>query len=1048
MDAVTSCPSCGTELRPTAKFCDHCGAPIASAAGAAEYKQVTVLFADVVHSMDIAVSVDAERLREIMADLVNRCATVITRYGGTVDKFTGDGVMAVFGAPVALEGHAFHACLAALEVQKEVTRLAAAIALPDGLQLQVRVGLDSGRVVVGKLGSGPMGYTAVGEHVGMAERMESIAPAGAVMVSESTARLVEDVAVLGERELVHIKGVADPVPARRLLSVEALHGPIGREESTLVGRRWELAVLDGILDQAVDGRGCVVTVMGPSGIGKSRLVRELMSTARSRGIEVFWTSCQAYTRGIPFYAAAALLRAALDVTDRDAAVARQQVRARIPDANPEDMLLLDDLLGIADPDVELPRIDPDARRRRLTALVDAVSVARKAPAVYVVEDVHWIDEVSELMLAGFLAVIPQTHAMAVFDYRPEYHGALTHAHNAQMITLAPLSASLSAALIAELLGPDPSVANLAGRIAERAAGNPFFIEEIVRELAERGVLNGTRGNYLCHLDVAEVSVPATLEATIASRIDRLTPPAKRTLCAAAVIGSPFDAELLTSLGVEPSFGELLDVQLIDQVMFVPRAEYAIRHPMIRTVAYESQLKSDRTRLHRRLAAAIEARDPQSCEENAALIAGHLEAAGDLAAAYSWRMRAGMWSWNRDLVAATTNWQQALAVADRLPGDDPGRIAMRIAPLAQLCATGWRMGRSVADSGFDELRELCAAAGDKVSLAIAMLGQLMELTIRAHHREAARLATEYVNLLEAINDPAITVGLFHGAIMATYEAGEWTEALRLCERVIDLAGGDPAKGNLVFGSPLAMATGVQGLIECFLGRPGWKERMDSAVVLGRTADAFVHVVTVMFKYVTVADGALLADSSAVRETAEALATAEQFGDDFTLALARFAHGIVLVHRGGPDRDRGVRLLGAVGAVTVAAELLADAEIANEKARTGDVDGAIEMAQAVVDRQFDTAAMMFRGRTTTVLVEALLRRGTDADLRQARAAVERLAAVDTEPALVVHELALLRLRARLARAHGEQADYRALADRYRARAASLGFQGQLAVAAAMT
>ena len=247
-----------------------------------------------------------------------------------------------------------------------------------------------------------------------------------------------------------------------------------------------------------------------------------------------------------------LLRAATGVEDLDTRVARDGLRDRIADADPEDLLLLDDLLGITDPDIALPKIDPDARRRRLTALVNAASLARKTPAVYVVEDAHWIDEVSESMLADFLTVIPQTPSLMLFSYRPEYDGALTRMHGAQTIALAPLSDSETAALITELLGPDPSVGALARAIAERAAGNPFFAEEIVRDLAERGVLRGQPGAYVGMAETAEVTVPGTLQATIAARIDRLDPKAKRTLSAGAVIGSRFDLDLLTVLGVEPS----------------------------------------------------------------------------------------------------------------------------------------------------------------------------------------------------------------------------------------------------------------------------------------------------------------------------------------------------------------------------------------------------------------------------------------------------------------------------------------------------------------
>src|SRR6201997_2150374 len=217
--AALVCGSCGTELPPNSKFCNECGAAVSTAAKPAEYKQVTVLFADVVRSMDIAAAVGAERLREIMTGLVSRCASVVQRYGGTVDKFTGDGIMALFGAPVALEDHAFRACLAALDIQQETQRLAAEIQRRDGVVLHLRIGLNSGQVIAGEIGSGPMGYTAIGEQVGMAQRMESVAPAGGVMLSEATAHLVEDAVVLGEPRLVRIKGADTPVPVRRLLGM-------------------------------------------------------------------------------------------------------------------------------------------------------------------------------------------------------------------------------------------------------------------------------------------------------------------------------------------------------------------------------------------------------------------------------------------------------------------------------------------------------------------------------------------------------------------------------------------------------------------------------------------------------------------------------------------------------------------------------------------------------------------------------------------------------------------------------------------------------------
>ncbi|HWY01956.1 MAG TPA: adenylate/guanylate cyclase domain-containing protein, partial [Mycobacterium sp.] len=649
--AGAACRTCGTEPFENARFCHSCGSPIDDSDAHAEYKQVTVLFADVVHSMDIASAVGAERLREIMAELVEHSAAVVQRYGGTVDKFTGDGIMAVFGAPMALEDHALRACRAALEIHSGISDLAEEVSRLDGIELRLRIGLNSGQVITGEIGSGALGYTAIGEQVGMAQRMESVSPPGGVMVSASTARLVEGAAALGASELVQIKGADEPVVAHRLLGMAQEHHGIRRVESNLVGRRWEMSAIESLLDRAVDGQGAVVGVVGPPGIGKSRLAREVAAMAAARGVEVFSAFCESHASDVPFYVVARLLRAATRVADLDGPTARAQVRARVPDAEPEDLLLFDDLLGIADPDVALPTIDPDARRRRLTALVNAASLARQAPAVYVVEDAHWIDEVSESMLADFVAVIPQTHSLVLFTYRPEYRGALSRLTGAHTVALAPLSDSETAALVLQLLGEDPSVGGLATMIVERAAGNPFFAEEMVRELAERGVLRGNRSAYVSTVGAAEVSVPATVQATIAARIDRLDPKAKRTLSAAAVIGSRFDPGLLETLGIEPSVEDLVVAELVDQARFTRGPQYVFHHPLIRTVAYDSQLKSDRAELHRRLAAVIEARSPASADENAALIAEHLEAAGDLHAAYGWHMRAATWATNRDIGAA-------------------------------------------------------------------------------------------------------------------------------------------------------------------------------------------------------------------------------------------------------------------------------------------------------------------------------------------------------------------------------------------------------------
>ncbi len=428
------------------------------------------------------------------------------------------------------------------------------------------------------------------------------------MLSESTARLVEHTVMLGEPESMHIKGTAEPVSARRLLAIQPRHGLVARTESSLVGRHSEMAAVSAMVDRTIGGRGGVVGVVGPPGIGKSRMTREAAALAAGRGVEVFWAFCESHARDIPFHAVTRLLRAGTGVADLDGEAARARLRARLPDADPQDLLLLDDLLGIADSDVALPQIDPDARRRRLTALINAESLARTAPALFIIEDAQWIDKVSESMLADFLTVIPQTKLMVLITSRPEYEGALTRVPGAQTIVLAPLGDSDTAALIAELLGSDHSVGELAAIIAERAAGNPFFAEEMVRELVQRGVLAGERGSYLCRADIADVAVPATVQAAIAARIDRLATAAKQTVNAASVIGARFGAQLLAALGIDAVFDELLGAELIDQVQLHPQRRIRLPPPAdprggLRITA---EIRS------RPVAPAAGRRDPRAC----------------------------------------------------------------------------------------------------------------------------------------------------------------------------------------------------------------------------------------------------------------------------------------------------------------------------------------------------------------------------------------------------------------------------------------------------
>jgi adenylate cyclase len=1047
-----NCPACGVQLRADAKFCDECGAAVAEVSVAAEYKQVTVLFADVVHSMDIAAAVGPERLRELMSELFDRCADVVARYGGTVDRFTGDGMMAVFGAPMALEDHAIRACVAALDIQRGVGDLAVDVRTRDGVDLAIRIGLNSGEVIAGEVGSRAKSYTTIGDQVGMAQRMESIAAPGGVMLSESTARLVEGEAVLGERQLAQIKGSADPVAAYSLQSVTGRHFDMTARASTYVGREWELAALKGMLERSVAGHGSVVSVVGPPGIGKSRTVAEAIVHAEAHGMLVFSTYCESHTSDVAFQAAIRLLRSGFGVDGLADEAARARLRSQAPDADPADVILLQDELGIRDPADELPDIAPDARRRRLTALVNATVLARPEPAVFVIEDAHWVDPTSEALLAEFLSVIPRTRSVAIVTYRPEYAGPLSRSTGAQTIALAPLDDSHVGSLIAELLGPDPSVGGLAGRIAERASGNPFFVEEIVRDLVDRGVLQGQRGSYTCEDDVTDVDVPPTVQAAIAARIDRLSPEAKQTLNAAAVIGLRFDEATLNALVDGAALAPLIEAELIDQVAFTPSPEFAFHHPLIRTVAYRSQLTSVRAELHRRLALMLEERDPVAVVEQAALIAEHYESAGDLNEAFAWHMRAGDWLRFRDIHASRLSWRRASQVADKMPVDHPGRDAMRIAPRTLMVATDFRADGPADDDSFQELRTLTDAAGDKLSLALAMSGRVTTLVFRGRYWEAVQESDALIGLISSIGDVDWELPLLVGASMAKLMCGEVREGFRLANQMIELADGDFKKGGFVIESPLCVAIMLRAVGRMCMGARGWKSQMDDAEAICSEYIPVGEPVALSWKYgLCIAMGAVRADESVIGAVNHIAARAERQGDDLSVETARYLLGICLAQQSGPDRQRGLELLGAVRDAALQNRAIAatvpmvDCEFARETARNGDTDSAVQLLSSWLGN--DSVPPAYERLVSERLVDVLIGRGEPSDILAAEREIDRVAAMQAEPGFVFADLVLLRMRTLLAQARDDEVGYQDLKARYLAKAIEAGYEGHIDKAKAM-
>ena len=570
----------------------------------------------------------------------------------------------------------------------------------------------------------------------------------------------------------------------------------------------------------------------------------------------------------------------------------------------------------------------------------------------------------------------------------------------------------------------------------------------MRELAQRGVLNGERGDYVCGEDVADVTVPGTVQATIGARIDRLDQPAKRTLSAAAVIGMQFGADLLTDLGVEPVVDELVRAELIDQVRFTPRSEYAFHHPLIRAVAYESQLKSDRAEWHRRLAAAIQTRDAESVDENAALIAEHLEAAGDLRAAYGWHMRAGSWFIRRDVSAAQVNWERARQIADALPDTDADRIRMRIAPRAKLCGSAWRGVQPNVSGLVDELRELCPQVGDNASLAIGVIALALQHGFYGRMREAYPLAAEHMALLESIDDPTLTIGATAAAVSIRHETGDMADIFRWSQRVIEGAGG---------ASPLtALALVWRGVARWWLGRDGWRRDLDDAIAMAANADPITHPAIVQWKYIdAIPHGVLRADDTAVRELEGALRVAEVSGEEVVVCNMKYALGGALTHRDDPaDRQRGLDLIAQVREMSMQHRYtwiwlpILELYTARERARSGDFEDAIPAMRKAADDLFHAGQVLYGIWGSATLVDALLQRGSDGDVVEAEGVIHRLANLPDDGDWVVLQIWLLRLRALLARARGDDSRYRDLRDRYRAMAKSLGFEGHMHWAEAMS
>jgi class 3 adenylate cyclase/tetratricopeptide (TPR) repeat protein len=800
-----------------------------------ERKQVTVMFVDIVGSMDLAEALDPERWRGLLDRFFAIVSEAVHSVEGTIDKFTGDGVMAIFGAPVSHEDHARRACLAALQVHGSLAPLVRDLG-DEGVELSIRLGLNSGEVIVGEIGDeGQMGYTAIGHTVGLAQRMESLAPAGCTAVSAATASLIPgefDLRELGEFE---VRGSSFPQQVFELVGKAGLRDRVETAGargglSTFVGRGREQTALEAALERAVEGDGQVVALVGEPGVGKSRLAHEFAERCASEGILVQRTQAVAHGREVPLLPILELFRVAIGVGENDdAATARRRIAEslRALDGSFEkDLPLAFDFLGVGDPGKPTAMIDPEARQRQLLSIVRRFVHARSRArtAVTLIEDLHWLDDASGVFLAEFVRAVAGTRTLLILTYRPEYAAEVLRGSHCEQLALRPLGPRAVRELLGSLLGQDRSLDGLPELIAARAVGNPFFCEELVAALAESGNLVGERGSYRLGRTLEEVVLPATVQATLAARIDRLREREKGLLQVASVIGYELEEAVLRAISglsdseLNDALGSLVSAELLVERMGESGVAYAFRHPLTQEVAYRSQLSDRRRHVHRQVAVAIERLYPERLDELAALAAKHYEAAGDQLAAARFTSRAAAWVGASDISQALSHWRKVGELVESLP-DSAETMALALLSHVRQLDYGWRLGitEQEAVAHYSAGKELAERSGDRVNLLLITGIYANVRGVSGHTQECGKLSEEVNRLNIEIGDPALRLAT-PIPIYSRFVLGRLGEALTLAEELIALGTENPTLGGgVVLACPYAWCVMQKGQLLSWMGR---------------------------------------------------------------------------------------------------------------------------------------------------------------------------------------------------------------------------------------
>jgi predicted ATPase/class 3 adenylate cyclase len=719
-----ACPACGFAVAPAAKFCAECGQRLATTAPPVqaaetfpapqtytpgylaekiltsrhalegERKQVTVLFADIKGSTELIEGLDPEEARRLLDPALHVMMDAVHRFEGTVNQVLGDGIMALFGAPIAHEDHALRACYAALAMQAAMQPYADEVRRAHGLALRIRVGLNSGEVVVRAIGNDlHMDYSAVGQTTHLAARMEQLAAPGSIMLATPTLRLVEGFVRVNALGPIPVKGLTEPVEVFELLGASAvrrrLQATAARGLTRFVGRDTEIEALQQALARASAGHGQVVACVGEAGVGKSRLVYEVIRSHRTRGWLVLESASVSYGKATPYFPVIDLLKRYAHVEDHDdtrtvrAKVTGQVLTLdeRLQDAIPALLALLEALPD----DSPFRHLDPPQRRQRTLEALKRLLLreCQAQPLLLVFEDLHWIDSETQVLLDTLVDSLPTARLVLLVNYRPEYqHGWGSKTYYMQL-RLDPLPPASADAFLQALLGHDPSLVSLKQLLIERTAGNPFFLEETVRTLVETQVLVGTPGAYRVVRDLPTIQVPATVQAVLAARIDRLPLETKHLLQTAAVIGHEVPMVLLQAIAdcseeaLHRSLTQLQGAEFLYETRLFPEREYTFKHALTHEVAYSSLLQERRRVLHAHIVAAIERLAADRLTEEVERLAYHAWRGEVWDKALRYGRQAGEKAMTRSAnQEAVTCFEQALDALPHLP-ESPDTVVQGI-----------------------------------------------------------------------------------------------------------------------------------------------------------------------------------------------------------------------------------------------------------------------------------------------------------------------------------------------------------------------------------